>query len=129
MALGITAILMIVVTGLSVMYMREFKLSRLSYDEVLSSASSEGMFEYGMLKIRNHADGFEDTVDSSVQDLDTEMFKMTMPRSEWMEMKYEILAQTGSYSTKIEKNGFLLKELFLEKREKLNPIVYLNNQN
>ena len=30
---------------------------------------------------------------------------------------------------KIEKNGFLLKELFLEKREKLNPIVYLNNQN
>ena len=39
-------------------------------------------FEYGMLKIRNHADGFEDTVDSSVQDLDTEMFKMTMPRSE-----------------------------------------------
>lgn len=82
MALGITAILMIAVTGLSVMYMREFKLSRLSYDEVLSSASSEGMFEYGMLKIRNHADGFEDTVDSSVQDLDTEMFKMTMPRSE-----------------------------------------------
>ena len=112
MALGITAILMIVVTGLSVMYMREFKLSRLSYDEVLSSASSEGMFEYGMLKIRNHADGFEDTVDSSLQDLDTEMFKMTMPRSAWMEMKYEILAQTGSYSTKIEKNGFLVIPLF-----------------
>lgn len=82
MALGITAILMIVVTGLSVMYMREFKLSRLSYDEVLSSASAEGMFEYGMLKIRNHADGFEDVVDSKLPDLDTEMFKMTMPRSE-----------------------------------------------
>ena len=30
---------------------------------------------------------------------------------------------------KIEKNGFLLKELFLEKREKLNPIIYLYNQN
>ena len=30
---------------------------------------------------------------------------------------------------KIEKNGFLLKELFLGKKEKLNPIVYLNNQN
>ena len=28
---------------------------------------------------------------------------------------------------KIEKNGFLLKELFLVKKEKLNPIVYLNN--
>jgi hypothetical protein len=29
-----------------------------------------------------------------------------------MEMKYEILAQTGSYSTKIEKNGFLVIPLF-----------------
>jgi len=28
---------------------------------------------------------------------------------------------------KIAKNGFLLKELFLGKKEKLNPIVYLNN--
>ena len=28
---------------------------------------------------------------------------------------------------KIEKNGFLLKELFWGKKEKLNPIVYLNN--
>ena len=28
---------------------------------------------------------------------------------------------------KIEKNGFLLKELFLGKKETLNPIVYLNN--
>lgn len=28
---------------------------------------------------------------------------------------------------KIEKNGFLLKELFLEKKEKLNPIVYKKN--
>ena len=28
---------------------------------------------------------------------------------------------------KIEKNGFLLKELFWRKKEKLNPIVYLNN--
>ena len=28
---------------------------------------------------------------------------------------------------KIEKNGFLLKELFFGKKEKLNPIVYLNN--
>ena len=28
---------------------------------------------------------------------------------------------------KIEKNGFLLKELFLDKKEKLNPIVYKKN--
>ena len=28
---------------------------------------------------------------------------------------------------KIEKNGFLLKELFFGEKEKLNPIVYLNN--
>lgn len=81
MALGITAVLMIVVSGLAAMYMREFKLSRLSYDEIISSASAEGMFEYGMLKIKNHADGFQDSVDSSIGDLDTEMFKLTSERS------------------------------------------------
>ena len=81
MALGITAILMILVSGLAVMYMREFKLSRLSYDEVLASSSAEGMFEYGMLKIRNHADGFQDSVSTASGDLESDMFKLITPRS------------------------------------------------
>lgn len=41
MAIGIVAILMIMVTGVAMVYLREFKLSRLSYDEVISRASAE----------------------------------------------------------------------------------------
>ena len=35
-------------------------------------------------------------------------------------MKYETLAQTGSYSTKIEKNGFLVIPLFVGTDEVLS---------
>lgn len=41
MAIGIIAILMIVVSGLATLYMKEFKISRLSYDEVTAYASAE----------------------------------------------------------------------------------------
>lgn len=41
MALGITAILMITVTGLAAMYARELKISRLTYDEILAQNSAE----------------------------------------------------------------------------------------
>lgn len=81
MALGVTAVLMIVVTGLAAMYARELKISRLSYDEVLVQASAEGMFEYGMLKIKNHEAGFADEVKSLLPDLDTAMFKLSSDRS------------------------------------------------
>ena len=108
MALGITAILMILVSGLAVMYMREFKLSRLSYDEVLASSSAEGMFEYGMLKIRNHADGFQDSVSTASGDLDSDMFKLITPRSKWLEMKYEMNSNTGSYEKELKPGEFLV---------------------
>ena len=54
MALGVIAILLIVVTGLASTYIREMKLSRTTYDEVIAYANAEGMFEYAMLKVRNH---------------------------------------------------------------------------
>ncbi len=62
MAIGIIAILMILVSGLAMTYLREMKLSRLSYDEVIASANAEGVFEYAMLKVRNHRDGFQDSM-------------------------------------------------------------------
>jgi hypothetical protein len=43
-------------------------LSRTSYDEVLAYANAEGMFEYAMLKVRNHREGFADIVTSSDTD-------------------------------------------------------------
>jgi hypothetical protein len=44
------------------------KLSRTSYDEVLAYANAEGMFEYAMLKVRNHREGFADSVENSELD-------------------------------------------------------------
>jgi hypothetical protein len=54
MALGTIAVLLLIVTGLASTYMREMKLSRASYDEVVALGTAEGMFEYAMLKVRNH---------------------------------------------------------------------------
>lgn len=114
MALGITAILMIVVTGLAVMYMKELKISRLSYDEVLAQTSAEGVFEYGMLKIRNHADGFQDSMflkkDGS-GDVDAKMFALKTERSKGMEMGYEMMTQTGSFKAELKPYGFLVLPL------------------
>lgn len=57
------------------------------------------MFEYGMIKIRNHADGFADSVvlsnDSTKTDKDAEMFKLKTPRSAGMEMDYKIVANSS----------------------------------
>lgn len=114
MALGITAILMIVVTGLAVMYMKELKISRLSYDEVLAQTSAEGVFEYGMLKIRNHADGFQDSMflkKDGPSDADAKMFALKTERSKGMEMGYEMMTQTDRYEGKLEKDKFLVLPL------------------
>ena len=64
---------------------------------------------------------------------DIEKFRKFFENNENMENSENIknfkIQENFWEKIKIEKNGFLLKELFLEKREKLNPIVYLNNQN
>ncbi len=62
LAIGTIAILLILVTSLAMSYIRESKLSRFSYDEVIASTAAEGEFEYAMLKVRNHRDGFQDIV-------------------------------------------------------------------
>lgn len=113
MALGITAILMIAVTSLATIYIKEYKISRLSYDEVLSEWVVEWMFEYGMLKIRNHADGFADEVSSFSGDLDANMFKLSTPRSEGMNMKYTIEANSTTKEFTIGSGSFLTIPLFI----------------
>ena len=110
MALGITTVLMIMVTGLSMIYVREMKISRLSYDEILTQSAAEWMFEYGMLKIKNHADGFADEViagSGENADFDGKMFALSTPRSKGMQMDYKIEAQSTSGSFQIAPNGVL----------------------
>lgn len=125
MALGITAILMIVVTGLAVMYMKELKISRLSYDEVLAQTSAEGVFEYGMLKIRNHADGFQDSMflkKDGPSDADAKMFALKTERSKGLEVGYEMMTQTDRYEGKLEKDKFLVLPLGVGKAEDFSSV-------
>ncbi|MFZ2256461.1 MAG: hypothetical protein WAW59_06690 [Patescibacteria group bacterium] len=65
--------------GLASTYIREMKLSRTSYDEVLAYANAEGMFEYAMLKVRNHREGFADSVENT--ELDGKILIPTTERS------------------------------------------------
>lgn len=76
------------------------------------------MFEYGMLKVRNHADGFQDEViagNGTNADPDGKMFALTTPRSSGMEMKYSIEAQTGSYVTSVKSQDFVIVPLSIGK--------------
>ncbi len=44
------------------------KLSRLEYDNIFTYSQAEGAFEYAMLKVKNHQDGFQDSMNSSDPD-------------------------------------------------------------
>ena len=79
MAIGTIGVLLVLVTSLAISYIRESRLSRYSYDEVIASAAAEGQFEYAMLKVRNHRDGFQDRVSSS--ESDGRMLDLSTPRS------------------------------------------------
>jgi Tfp pilus assembly protein PilX len=79
-AMGTIGVLLIIVVGLASTYLRELRLTRTSYDDIVAYASAEGMFEYGMLKVRNHREGFQDQV--STTDVDgKENFILTTDRS------------------------------------------------
>lgn len=123
MALWIVAVLMIMVTGLAMMYMREFKLSRLSYDEILASANAEWAFEYAMLKIRNHEAGFQDSMKSET-DKDGEFFKLSTPRSEWLQVEYKIEASGTKFEYILGKNQSLVIPLFVDEWEKWNDTTW-----
>lgn len=110
MALGTIAILLIIVTGLTSTYIREMKLSRTSYDEVIAYANAEGMFEYAMLKVRNHREGFADIVTNS--DDDGKILIPTTDRSKWLESSYSIDAQSDNEQLLLDPNNHLILPLF-----------------
>ena len=98
MAIGTIGVLLILVTSLAISYIRESRLSRFSYDEVITSSAAEGEFEYGMLKTRNHRDGFQDSTFSG--ELDGNILDLSTPRSSGLHTEYNIVAaSTGTVFT------------------------------
>lgn len=120
MAMGIITILMIMVTGVAMTYLREFRLSRFSYDEVIASAAAEGAFEYAMLKIRNHESGFEDSAKSDSYGDMEKFFKFSTPRSKEMVTEYKIEANSTRATFTIQLNSSLVIPLFVDQGEKID---------
>lgn len=105
-------ILLIIVIGLSTTYLRELRLSRASYDDVLSYSAAEWMFEYGMLKIRNHREGFEDSVSETTID-GRENFTYVTDRSKNLKTSYTIRATSTGEVFSVLPSEHLILPLFI----------------
>ncbi len=91
-ALWTIGILLIIVTSLASIYINEMKLSRLQYNNILAYAQADWVFEYAMLKVANHRDGFQDVM--LWGDPDSSMFSGSTPRTENTSVRYTIESQS-----------------------------------
>ncbi len=119
MAIWTIAVLLLLVTSLALTYIREYKITRFSYNDVLSSTNAEGVFEYGMLKAKNHKDGFQDTVtnlepDGGILDLGT-------PRSKWVKTEYRMIASSVDHTFIVPGNQHLIVPLFVSDESLITP--------
>ena len=110
MAIGTIGVLLILVTSLAISYIRESRLSRYSYDEVIASTAAEGEFEYAMLKVRNHRDGFQDATYSG--ELDGNILDLSTPRSAGLHTQYNIVASSTGQTFSISGWQHLIVPLF-----------------
>ncbi len=110
-ALGTTWVLLVIVLGIASVYLSEMKLSRLHYDNILTYAQAEWSFEYAMLKIANHREGFSDSVINT--DLDGKMLIGSTERTKNIETKYTIEAQSSSGTFSLASKGHLILPLFI----------------
>ncbi|MBX9809109.1 hypothetical protein K2X92_01840 [Candidatus Gracilibacteria bacterium] len=110
-AISVIGILLIIVTSLSITYIRESKLSRYSYNDVLVKSNAEGMFEYAMLKVKNHKDGFQDQVFNSEKD--GELLKLGTPRSTGLQGEYSISASSTGHTFVLSGSEHLVVPLFV----------------
>ncbi|GAB0174535.1 MAG: hypothetical protein HHAS10_04140 [Candidatus Altimarinota bacterium] len=109
-ALGSIGVLMIIVIGMVQVFLTEMRLSRYQYDYILANEQVEGAFEYAMLKVGNHRDGFQDEVTES--DLDQILFSGATDRTTNNKITYHIYAQTGNLRETILPGDYLIFPLF-----------------
>jgi hypothetical protein len=60
---------------------------------VITSAAAEGQFEYAMLKVRNHRDGFQDIVTHS--ESDGQLLDLSTSRASRLQSEYSIIAASS----------------------------------
>jgi hypothetical protein len=110
-ALGSIGVLMIIVVGMVQVFLTEMKLSRYQYDSIISTEQAEWAFEYAMLKVANHRDGFQDSLTDS--DPDQTLFHGSTPRTEKNTIHYTIEAQSKHYEKTLTPDEYLIFPLFV----------------
>lgn len=91
-------------------FLTEMRLSRYQYDYILANEQVEWAFEYAMLKVGNHRDGFQDEVTES--DLDQILFSWATDRTTNNKITYHIYAQTWNLRESILPGDYLIFPLF-----------------
>lgn len=119
MAIGTIAVLLLLVSSLALTYIREYKITRFSYNDVLASTNAEWAFEYGMLKAKNHKDGFQDTVTNT--EPDGKILELLTPRSKWVKTEYSIIASSKDKTFVIENFQHLIIPLFVSNEWIMSP--------
>lgn len=119
MAIGTIAVLLLLVSSLALTYIREYKITRFSYNDVLSSTNAEWAFEYGMLKSKNHKDGFQDTV-SNIEP-DGKILELITSRSKWVKTEYTIIASSKDETFDIQSKQHLIIPLFVSNESVISP--------
>ena len=110
-ALGTIGILLIIATSLANIYINELKLSRLQYNSILAYGQADGVFEYAMLKIKNHREWFQDTMGEG--DVDGYMLAWVTPRTSTIESNYQIVSQASSGTFSLSGSSHLIIPLFV----------------
>ncbi len=110
-ALATTGILLVIVAGIASLTLGEMRLTRLLYDDILTENQAEGVFEYAMLKVRNHREGFADSMESD--DIDAVLFSGSSERNQSLRTSYRIDASTGSALWTVPSQSHLILPLFV----------------
>ncbi|MDD2693349.1 MAG: hypothetical protein PHY14_00275 [Candidatus Gracilibacteria bacterium] len=109
-ALGTIGVLLIIMTSLASIYINELKLSRFQYNDIISYAQADGAFEYAMLKVKNHREGFQDTMTNT--DPDAKMFVGNTPRTLGTQVQYQIASQSKDKTFTLSGSSHLILPLF-----------------
>lgn len=98
-------------TSLASIYINELKLSRFQYNDIISYAQADGAFEYAMLKVKNHREGFQDSMKNT--DPDGKMFIGTTPRTLGTQVQYQITSQSKNETFTLSGSSHLILPLFV----------------
>ncbi len=109
-ALATTGILLVIVAGIATLALGEMRLTRLLYDDILTENRADWAFEYAMLKVKNHREGFADTM--SAEDIDAVLFSGSTDRTRTIATSYTIEANTGSAIFTLWASSHLIVPLF-----------------